>query len=76
MIVAANFTSSLFTYPNTKYVFRVIVCLNVSEHAIYFKASIVDTNVPGDKSCIVPLPGLNQQLYVSPMKETKETKNP
>lgn len=41
----------------------------------YLKATFNHTNIPGGKSCIVPLPGLSQQLYVSPEKqrENRET---
>lgn len=48
-------------------------CLSISGGMSCLKASIKYTNIPGDKSCIVPLPGLSQQLYVSPEKETKDT---
>lgn len=61
-------------YTNTKCVFKV--CLNVKKHVIYFKWAIDCINIPGGKSCIVPLQVLSQPLYVSPEQETKETKIP
>lgn len=63
--VAANFTSSLFTYPNEN-VFKVIVCLNVRKNAVCVQN---DTNIPQDKSCTFPLPVW--QVYSSPVKEKK-----
>lgn len=39
------------------------------------KDSTNSTNLPGDKSHIVPMPGLSRQLYVSPEKEIEEIKS-
>lgn len=64
--VAANFTLSLFTCPNTH-----CECLNLTEHVHYLIVSINYTDIPGDKSCMVPLSGLNQQHCVPPEKDQK-----
>lgn len=57
-----------------KYIKTCKISLGLKVHTVHLSESINYTNIPGDKSCIVPLSDLIQPLYFSPEKETEEKK--
>lgn len=59
-----------------KYIKTYKISLHLMVHKVYLSVSVSYTNIPWDKSCIVPRSDLIQLLYFSPEKEKKKKHRP